>query len=151
MIRYAEEFLPDVVDEIYDCNVLHFEEVTDDSDKLEFSPNYEAYCTLAEQGILHLVTARDDDNLVGYIVSYVMPHMQHSNTMFAIHEAYFLKREYRKGFAGYKLLKFAEKIVKMYNVEVIMLGVKARHDIKPIMDRLGYVLEEKTYMKILEK
>lgn len=148
-VTFQEEEFSEALGEMKACTELHYAEITLEKDDIPYDPNWEVYLSLAAAGILHLSTARSKRGLVGYVATYIMPHMHHKGTVFAIQDAYFLKEEYRKGLTGYLLLKFNEEIAKKKGASVITLGVKTDHGIAPIMKRLGYRLSEYNYSKVL--
>jgi len=142
MITYQEENWTDVVDEIHILAVDHWKEICAfDREKVVLKPNLVLYEAINKEKLLHVVTVRDSKELIGYYVSIITPHLHYSNTLVADNDIVFLKKEYRKGMTGYKLIKFAVEILKD-KVQVIMLGMKVEHAFVNVMERLNFKLTE---------
>ena len=74
-IKYQQEFLHSVVEDIKPLLEEHWEEVALNKDKIKINPDWEAYFSLESQGKLDIFTARDEGVLVGYFVVFVYPHI----------------------------------------------------------------------------
>jgi len=138
MIEFQEEALIDILDELKPLLTEHWEEIALYKDKIKLSPDYERYLMADDVGVLHILTARDDEKLIGYFISFVQPHVHYMDNTFAINDVLFIHPSYRKGSVGYKLFKHAEKSLKAIGVDVIMIHAKVKRDFKPLMDKLGY-------------
>jgi len=149
MITYQEEELKDCVEEMKPLVKRHWEEISLYKDKIKLNPDYDKYLLLASLDMLHVFTARDNGDLIGYFVSFIQPHIHYKDNMFAVNDALFIAPEHRKGSLGYKLFKNAEIALKEMGIHVMLIHSKVHQDFKPLMDKLGFDRVEHTYSKYI--
>lgn len=143
MIKYSEERLDDIISEIGGLLILHKQELRGDQFKLDV--NWSMYKNLESKNMLHITTVRNDELLVGYCV-FVLTHLAHyQNEKVANNDVFFLHKDYRKGLAGYKLLKKSIDFIKKRGVNIILMTVKLSKDYPQIFKRLGFKPIEKVY------
>jgi len=147
MITYQEESAQDCLEEIKPLIEMHWEEIALYKDKIKLNPDFDKYLLLDSMGMLHILTARDDDKLIGYFISFIQPSMHYKESVFATNDILYIDPTYRKGSVGYKLFKKAEKSLKEIGVDVIIIHAKVNNDFKPLMDKLGYERIEYNYSK----
>ena len=148
MITFQEETYSDVIEEIKPLLKLQWEEVCIfDKERISLKPNWKGYQLLADTKILHIITARDNQKLIGYYVSIITPHIHYMDVLVAENDIVYLDKKYRKGLTGYKLIKFAVEQLKL-KVQIIILGMKAKQSFMPLAQRLGFKLAD--YTLILE-
>lgn len=128
---------------------LHYEELCVTKD-FPLSPDYAAYKRLADSGMLRCITARADDELIGYIIFIVQPHLHYMTCMTAFEDIYFIRKDYRRGRVGIRLFKYAEDVLKGIGVNRIIMHTKIHMDNSSIFEYLGYKLTDKLYTKILQ-
>ena len=127
---------------------LHYEELCVTKD-FPMSPDWEAYKRIANAGMLRTITCRVDDELIGYIVFFVQPHLHYSTCKTAFEDIYFVKKEYRKGRVGIKLFQYAEQVLKERGVNRIIMHTKVHLDNSRLFEYLGYKQTDKVFTKIL--
>jgi len=149
MITYQVEEARDIVDEIKVLLTDHWEEVALDKSVIKLNPDYDRYVKMGEEGTLHIVTVREDNELVGYHLSFIMPHIHYKDSMTAFTDIFFLRKDKRKGTVGIKLLKFMEQSLKARGIQKIYMGTKTHIDISVILEHLGYKHIEKIYTKVI--
>lgn len=128
---------------------LHWEEVANDKDKIKLDVWYEAYDEMEKSGQLHIVTARDEEKIVGYHWSVVRPHLHYKSSLTAYTDIYFLHPSYRRGMNGIKLFKFVEKSLKERGVEKMYTASKIKLDKSSIFEFLGWHEAETVYTKYI--
>lgn len=151
MITYQVEQYTSAIDEMKVLYQDHWEEIAGDKDIIKLNPNYEAYLQMDKVGVLHLVTVRDEDLLVGYHLSFISPHLHYVDSLTAFTDIFFLKKEYRKGRVGINLFKYMEHSLRAKGVQKIYMGTKLKHDIGRILEHLNYIPIERLYTKILKE
>lgn len=151
MITYQVEQYTSAIDEMKELYQEHWEEIAGDKDVIKLNPNYETYAQMASLGFIHLVTVRDEENLVGYHLSLVYPHLHYMDSLTAFTDIFFLKKEYRKGRVGINLFKYMEHSLRAKKVQKIYMGTKLKLDIGNLLERLGYTPIERLYTKILKE
>jgi predicted acetyltransferase len=94
------------VEELKELFPLHYEELCVTKD-FPLAPDYDAYKRLADARMLRCITARVGEELIGYIIFVVQPHLHYMTCKTAFEDIYFIRKEYRKGRVGIRLFKYA--------------------------------------------
>lgn len=149
MIEYSVEKLADCLEEIAPLLSDHYEEVAMYQDKVALEPDYDRYLTLADQDILHVVTARDGGDLIGYFISFLMPHIHYSSHTYAVNDILFLDKRYRNASAGKGMFEFAETALKELGVSVMTIHMKTAIPFDSLCESLGYDYAERNYTKYI--
>jgi len=148
-VVFAEENFYTVKDDILPLIEDHWEEIAVNKDKIKLNPDWEAYEALYQSGSLGVYTAREDGALVGYLVVTAARNPHYKDHVFASNDILFLTPSHRKGFTGYKLIKFVEKDLKGKGISVFIVNTKVHQPFDVLMKRLGFSLIERTYSKYL--
>ena len=149
-MNYQQEFLDQVENDILALLDLHYKEIALNQDKIKLNPDWDDYRALEEQGKLKIFTARDGSTLVGYFVVVVGVNMHYKDHTFACNDIIYLHKDYRKGFAGIKLIKFAKKCLTEDGVSVLTINTKVHQPFDKLLDRLGFNLIERVYSSYLQ-
>jgi len=128
----------------------HYDELCVTKD-FPLMPDYEAYGRLHVAGMLRCITVREDNELIGYALFIVHPHLHFKSCITAFEDIYFLKKEHRKGRVGIRLFQFVEDVLKKEGVHRIIMHTKIHMDNTRLFEYLGYKLTDKLFTKILEK
>jgi GNAT superfamily N-acetyltransferase len=127
----------------------HWEEIASHKDKVPLNPNYDAYLHLCEGGLLHTVTTRIYEKLVGYFMVVVVPHLHYQDCVIAQSDILYLMPEVRGNGAGTRLIQFVESYLKSFGVHRIIINCKVAHDFGGLLEELGYKFIEKVYDKYI--
>lgn len=149
MIVYRQESLATCKEDALPLLEKHWEEIALNKDKIKLNPDWDAYSDLEDADVLRVFTARDGDKLVGYFVTFVKEHIHYKDHLFAYNDILFLSANYRKGFVGPKLMKFAEKCLKEDGVAVLVVNTKLHKPFDMLLKWLGYKHIENLYSKVL--
>lgn len=149
MITYQQESLVTTKEDARPLLEKHWEEIALNKDTIKLNPDWDAYADLEDAGILKIFTARSDGNLIGYFVVFVRSHIHYKDNLFAYNDILYLDKDYRKGFTGSKLIKFAEKCLKEDGVSVIVVNTKRHKPFDVLLSWLGYKHIENIYSKVL--
>ena len=149
MITYQQESLVVVKKDILSLLDKHWEEIALNKDLIKLSPDWDAYASLEDAGILKIFTARSDEKLIGYFVVLVKSHIHYKEHLFGFNDILYLDEEYRKGLTGAKLMKFAERCLKEDGVSVVIVNTKLHKPFDPLLKWLGYTHIENIYSKVL--
>lgn len=124
----------------------HWQELGLDTD-LKGDINTEALRQLEAIGRCSVITVRDDQELVGYLVAIHFPHLhyQSSGPMFMV-DMYYIRPDHRQG-AGVRLFKFMESYAKKLGCIKIYLTCKAHKDHSKLFEGLGYRLSDYAFTK----
>ncbi len=148
-IVFAQEPFALIVAGLKTLTVRHWEEIAHNKELIKLDPDWEKYQNLGDMGIAHFTSARKNNELVGYQIYFVMPHMHYKSSLTAISDVLFLAPEVRKGRTGIKLIQFAEKNLKAIGVQRVLQNVKLSNDWGTILEVLGYKPFERIYAKLL--
>jgi len=134
------------VDELF---YKHWEEIAVNKDKIKLNPDWSFYEALYEQGSLGVYTIRYSEKLVGYFVVIARNHPHYQDHVFVSNDILFIDPDYRKGLAGYFLIKYVEKDLKKRGVSVLLINTKVHKPFDPVLKRLGFEKIERIYSKYL--
>ena len=136
------------VEEMKTLFPLHYEELCVTKD-FPLAPDYDAYKRLADSGMLRCITVRADDEMIGYIIFIIQPHLHYMTCKTAFEDIYFIRKDYRKGRVGIRLFKYAEEVLKGIGVNRIIMHTKIHMDNSSLFEYLGYKWTDKLFTKIL--
>lgn len=152
-VTYQAEPWEKYVADVQPLWVQHWLSVGLDHAEVPLAPDYARYQALADAGILHVLTMRTvpEGQLVGYHVSLCQPHLHYVTTLTASVDLYYVDPAYRKGLAGVRLFREAERHLQARGVVKIQSGCKVHSglDMTRLFERLGYVLTDKLFSKLL--
>jgi len=150
MITFQEEsykimFTP----EFENLMIPHYQEVGGfkDSDKIKLSLNWDMYKVIGENGNVVMFTVRNSGELIGYNFYIVSTHPHYKDTLIAEADSIYLTPQFRKGYTGYKLIKYSINKLKE-RVNAITLNMHVDHSFESLAKRLGFNLLE--YKFVLE-
>jgi GNAT superfamily N-acetyltransferase len=146
-MEYQQEFYHQVKKELPDLIKLHWEEIALNKDVIKLNPDWEAYQEGEKQNKNKCFTARHDGKLVGYFVVCVHRNLHYKDHLYATNDIIFLHPDYRKGFMGIKLIKFAEKCLKIDKISVLIINSKTHKPFDAILSRMGYSHIENVFSK----
>ena len=149
-MNYQQEFLDQVENDILVLIDLHYKEIALNQSKVKLNPDWDVYRALENEGKLRIFTARDNDTLVGYFVVVVGVNLHYKDHTFACNDIIYLHKDYRKGFAGIKLIKFAKKCLTEDGVSVLTINTKVHQPFDRVLERLGFNLIERVYSSYLQ-
>lgn len=150
MYKIQEESGLKAIAECLRLGKLHYHEVFEDKEKA-VPPNYNwGLLKLCEEnGLIHLVTARDEKGeLIGYFGNLVSPDML-SSTFTAREIGIFVRADYRRSGVYTKMLACMENRLRENGVTTQYLAFQKGHNDKVPLKH-GYKLRELVYEKILE-
>jgi len=131
-------------------SVAHYDEI-ETLKEFPLDLDFDAYENLWKLGRLVFVTAKDNNELVGYILFFVAPHLHSKNCITAHEDIYFLKPEYRKGRNGIKMFQFAQEHLKQKGVDLILYSTKFEFDNSSLFKYLGCKPIDKVFTKLLQE
>lgn len=100
-------------------------------------------------GVLQIITARDDGILVGYVMAFVHPHIDHGPLGWAIISWYWIYPEYRKQGVGGFLFECMLKFLREAKVRVVEASEKIAHK-HGLFERLGFKPTDTIYRKVMK-
>lgn len=148
-IEYQQEFLETCRNELEELFKLHWEEIALNKDKIQLNPNWDAYEAIEESGHLKIFTARSNGTLIGYFFVVVSVSLHYKDHLFADNDLVYVHKDYRKGFTGINLIKFAEKCLREDGVSLLKINTKVHRPFDKLMDYLKFNCVERVYTKYI--
>lgn len=134
-----------VQQEITELLELDYEEIEHDKEQRKLNPHWDMYSQIESLGRLYIFTARDKGTLVGYFTVVVHEDLHDKDRLCASQDIIFLKKEYRKGYTGIKLIRFGEGCLREDGLSHLVVTTTMKNPIGPLMKRLGYTLIEEKF------
>lgn len=110
------------------------------------NPMVSAYKQLESMGCLVAYGAFDDDEMIGYCLAFVLPHL-HYGFMYGNHDILFLRKDYRKGSTGLKLISRVTKTCEELGAKFMLWHAKPGTNMDQLLIKTGATLEETVYRK----
>lgn len=149
MVTYAVEDWFAVRDQMAPLWPQHWEEVAVNRDLIPLDPDLACYDLMANAGMLHIVVARKEGEVIGYHFTIVKPHLHYRQSLSAFTDIYFLAPQYRTGRTPLRLFEFVEKTLKARGVQKMFTGTKLSLDAGPLFEKMGWTETERLYIKVL--
>lgn len=144
-----QERWTDVVSEIGDLWQAHYDEIGTDKDRIPLAPDLEGYQTLDGSGRLHIVSARRDGVLIGYIFALVGAHLHYRTTLFANLDIYYIAPACRRGALALRMFREMERSLKARGVVKVIGNTKLAHDRARLFEALGWREAERIFTKVI--
>lgn len=147
MLTFCRESFSYVKDEILPLLQEHAEALSPHKGKYPLRVNAEVYQKLENCGLLHIMVARAEGKIVGYCSFVKCASLHYAGVINFDADAFYLKPAYRKGSAGYRLLKEAHKMCKEAGATHIVQRCKIHADLTKLFERMGFKKIEYTFLK----
>ena len=153
MITFSKESYRSVEEQINKMVFVHAAETDLYQDKFTLNPDFDQYMSLEDSGMLRIFTAREDDELVGYLVFLVTYHPHYKDQLYANNDLTYVHPDYRSKDASLvrSLFDIAERSLKEEGVSVITVSMKAHMPFDKTAERMGYDRAEIVYSKYIKE
>ena len=148
VILNVEKF-EDIIEELKPLLEENWKEVAKYQDKILLDPDYEKYQAMSDQDMLHMVITRQNGVIVGYHISFIIPHMHYKQHLFAFNDIIYLCPRLRKNDVAFRMLKYAEKSLKKLGVSVLTIQMSVEIPFDKLCESLGYRYAERLYAKYI--
>ena len=91
MIKYNVEKMFDIVEELKTVIPEHYDELSV-TKGYELDPDWDRYFHLEQAKSLSVITCRQNDILIGYIIFFITPHLHYKQCLTAFEDIYFIKK-----------------------------------------------------------
>jgi GNAT superfamily N-acetyltransferase len=112
---------------------------------MEFRPREEVYTHAEAAGALLIIVARNDGEPIGYAVFVIQYHTHHADVLCGFEDRYYLLPDYRKGWAGVRLIGAALDALRERGVQRWYACTKVSKNVGPVLRRLGGVHTDELY------
>lgn len=143
-VVFKKEKFSDICEELPPLLVAHHHEVS----RAEAAPldfNFKKYIALENLGMYHVLTARDEGNLIGYGLC-LLNESLHDQKIWGYCNLY-LTDGHKSPWLFIKLARAVDDMVKSLGAAGNHMGTHPKKDISTLYERLGYTLEEMIYFK----
>jgi hypothetical protein len=137
-----------MVEEAKQLFPLHWREIAVHQETIPMDMDEARYLALEAGGMLHVVTVRSGNRLVGYCIAFVLPHMHYKTTLMGMVDMYFILPEFRRG-AGARLFLELERSLKARGVVKAISSCKVHQDHTALFEALGWKWTDKTFCKVI--
>jgi len=151
MITYQEESFAEMLEEMKSHLDEHYTETETYQDKVPLNPDYDAYQVLEDLGALSVVTARDDEKLVGYCLTFMNMSPHSKDHLFATNDMIYVERDYRHTAVAPELMSMVESVMQDNDVSILTFNMKTHIPFESLLDNLGYDRVESVYSKYIGK
>ena len=134
------------------ANVLfkeHYEEIARNKQVMKLKPDEKAYYKLEKANQLFILSAWQNDVLIGYSVNFVLNHPHYADLLLAQNDLLYIKKEMRGSRAGLKLIKETETHATLLGCKLMLWHAKENTALGAILPRLKYGVQDIIYSKEL--
>lgn len=146
---WKERYSRDLVNEMMPLWVAHHAE-TASKFYGPLDPDLDMYQRCDRMELLKIFTVRQADELRGYQIFVVKENLHSKKQIVATQDILYLSPEARTGLTGYKFIKWCTDQLQADGVHIVHQVIPARGNIRILLERLGYQLEDVNYSKILQ-
>ena len=141
-----------IADKIAHCATLldaHWNESARNKHLMVLKPDLARYQALEASGALLGLVAYMDDEIVGYSVNIVTPHLHYADLVCCMNDVLFIAKEHRQSPLGLKLIRDTERAAKARGVHLMLWHAKEDTALSQILPKLGCKVQEITFSKEL--
>jgi GNAT superfamily N-acetyltransferase len=151
MITYHVEEYSDVIDELRPLLVRHYEELSEHREHgIALEPQDLAYRQREADGSLTMFIAREQGEIVAYMVTFVCPALHYQSCLSALPDIFYVLPERRRSAIGSELFDFAEKALRRRGVRAWIVGGKVKHPVEALFAHQQFSPFESLWIKWLE-
>ena len=125
----------------------HYEEIARNKQIMKLKPNYQLYEALNSTGWLYIYVAMRDDVCIGYSMNIMMHHLHYADLRIAQNDILFVKKEFRGGRLGLRLLKVTEDHARSEGCKLMLWHAKENTALAELLPKLKYGVQEIMYSK----
>ena len=127
----------------------HYEEIARNKHVMVLKPDEETYRKSEEMGTIFILSARQNDQLIGYSVNFVTNHLHYADLKLAQNDLLFISKEHRGGRIGLKLIKETEKHATLLGCKLMLWHAKESTTLAHMLPRLKYGVQDIIFSKEL--
>ena len=120
----------------------HVRELTTHPHIMVLDPDWERYEAMEQAGVLLGLFAYVGNELVGYSVNVVVPHMHYRGLTYCQNDVLYLRPDYRDIGCGTALIRATEEAAKVRGARFIVWHAKPSTPLDKLLPRLGYGVQD---------
>ena len=127
----------------------HYKEIARNKEVMKLKPDEETYRNLEKMRRIFILSAWQDDILIGYSVNFVLNHPHYADLVLAQNDLLYIKKEMRGSRAGLKLIKQTETHAKSLGCKLMLWHAKEDTTLAHMLPRLKYGVQDIIFSKEL--
>ena len=149
-LKIVEGKRVDLIDQT-DLFKEHWDEVARNKQVMILDPDKAAYEHLESLGALFTLIAYGEDEVVGYSVNMISPHLHYKSLITCQNDIIFVKKEYRTSSpVGLRLIRATEKAAKDKGAKIMLWHAKEGSVFANLLPRIKYQVQDIAFSKVLE-
>jgi GNAT superfamily N-acetyltransferase len=148
-MRIVETTIADKIEQITDLLRAHWDEVARNKQLLVLKPDVARYQALEDAGMLLGLFAYVEDQIVGYSVNLIVPHLHYADVICAHNDVLFVAKEYRNSPLGLRLIRETERACKARGVHLMLWHAKEGTPLSEILPKRGCKVQDIIFSKEL--
>ena len=129
----------------------HYTEIARNKELMVLKPNWPMYYATEKMGALFIHVATQNDVFIGYSINFVSNHFHYADLRYCQNDVLFIKKEFRGGRVGLKLMKATEKHARSLGCKLMLWHCKENTPLNKILPRLNYGVQDIIYSKELRQ
>ena len=127
----------------------HYTEIARNKEVMKLKPDEMTYRKMEDAHQIFILSARQDDVLIGYSVNFVTNHLHYADLKYSQNDVLFIKKEFRGGRIGLRLMKITEDYAKSLGCKVMLWHAKEHTTLSTLLPRLKYGVQDIVFSKEL--
>ena len=127
----------------------HYEEIARNKEVMKLKPDEETYRNMEKMRRIFILSASQNDVLIGYSVNFVLNHPHYADLVLAQNDLLYIKKEMRGSRAGLRLIKETEIHATSLGCKLMLWHAKENTALGAILPRLKYGVQDIIYSKEL--
>lgn len=144
---YQKERFEDIMGELPELFYAHNEEFPDPDVPMDV--DWLKFIKVENGNVLHIMTARKDGKLTGYIFVHLTSTSHHKSTKLAASDLIYVMPRPNRGLILRRLIKETEKMVRDLDAKKLYLIARAGTPTAKLLRAMGYALTEEIYACLL--
>ena len=127
----------------------HYIEIARNKHLMVLKPDEETYRKSEEMGSIFILSARQDNVLIGYSVNFVTNHLRYADLRIAQNDLLFISKEHRGGRIGLRLIRETENHATSLGCKLMLWHCKENTTLSALLPRIKYGVQDIIYSKEL--
>jgi GNAT superfamily N-acetyltransferase len=116
---------------------------------MELDPDMESYEAIEDAGSLLALFAYDEGEIVGYSISFLLPHMHSRGVLVCQNDALYVDPDRRNESFGRRLIQETERIAHERGAKLVTWNARTGTRFEEFMPSIGYSVREIVFSKEL--
>lgn len=143
----VETTVSDKADALMPLLRMHRDELATARHLMALAPNVEAYRALENTCSLLALVAYAEDEIAGYSINFIGPHLHYAGLRYAHNDALFVAPQFRGGRLGLRLMRETERLAQERGARMMMWHAKPGTALEQMLPRMGYAVQDIVYSK----